>query len=137
MRISVFDMRQLYQEWNIRPGDYLLAETENWLKGSFTLSSVVQAGSITEKARQEWASALDTGFESVFSKPPWPLPPDEELARAFFHAGTGIIQEPSLHLGGYIDESSIVGFVEIEGSSYLWKRGEEIDDQTCQWAGSL
>lgn len=92
----------------------------------------------TAKSEQKvanWIAALDKGFETLFSEVPWPLSPEEELARAFFHAGKEVVDEPALHVGGYLEESSLVGIVFIDGESYLWDVRTEVAPEARDKAG--
>jgi len=136
LRISAFDMKQLYREWEIGPGDYLVAQVENWQKGNFSLSASPK-GPISDKKRQEWVTDLDEGFAALFSEIPWPLPPEEELARAVFRAGRSCIEQPALNIGGYLAESSLVDLVQLEGDSYLWEKNREIEPHNVAKAGTV
>ncbi len=136
LRISAFDMKQLYQEWEITPGDYLIAQVENWQKGNFSLEPIPKE-TLSDTKRQKWVSALDKGFAEIFSETPWPLPPEEEIARAFFCAGRSCIEQPALNIGGYLAASSVVDFVEFEGNTYLWKKSREIEPHNIARAGTL
>lgn len=140
--ISVFDMRRIYDTLSVHPDDYLVAELEDWRKGRFSIyppeQSEVPNKSVRSKQRiAKWVEALDEGFEKVFSHIPWPLPPDEQLARAFYRAGRKIVDRPALHVGGYLEESSIVGLVTLGEETYLWDVRKKIGTEAISNAGML
>lgn len=132
--ITVLDMADLYERWDVQEGDDLLASIQSWQKGIFELFP----GGKEPKDKKElktWVSDLDKGFERLFTEMPWPLPSDEELARAVYRAGRKVVKNPPLHFGGYLNRSSLVGFVQIEGDTYLWKKNEEISPDAQARAG--
>jgi hypothetical protein len=134
--ISVFDMEKFYLEENIRPGDYLIARLEDWNKGRFFIQALPEHR-VEEGEREIFVKKLDSGFLKTIEEVDWPLPPAEELARAFFHAGKEIISHPSIHMGGYLQESSRIGLVKIGHDTYLWDKTVEPDSFARSFAGSL
>jgi hypothetical protein len=140
--VSVFDMHSIYDTFSLRPGDYLVAQLEDWKKGQFVIYPPAKSETPTESAgsRQriaKWIDALDKGFEKLIAEIPWPLPPDEELARAFFRAGKGVVDKPALHVGGYLEESSCIGIIAQDDDTYLWDAREGMSPEAQSMAGKL
>ncbi len=134
--VSVFEMEKLYAEWDIKSGDYLRATLEDWNRGTFFLESL--AGTqVDEEARIFFIKKLDSGFRKTIEKVDWPLPPEEEMARAFFHAGRELLNNPSLHLGGYLEHSNKIGLVKVGRDTYLWDKTVEPNSFARSFAGSL
>lgn len=134
--VSVFDMAKLYREGDIRPGDYLRAGLEDWNKGVFSLE-ILPAEQIDEEAKNFFVKKLDSGFLKTIGEVDWPLPPAEELARAFFYAGPELIRDPALHIGGYVAVSKNFGLVKVGRDTYLWDKNTEPDSFARSFAGSL
>jgi hypothetical protein len=134
--VSVVDMRSCYAKWNLQPGDYLTATLLDWKNGSFSLAPA-KADTFDLRRTEAFVASLDRGFMIQMDEISWPLPPPEELARAFFSAGREVIEEPALHVGGYLARSERIGLVEIEGDTYLWDKQSEPDDSARHLAGRL
>lgn len=133
--VSAFDMSAIDDELSLRPGDYLIAQLTDWRKGQFILYPEESAQS--KQRTTKWVETLDKGFDTLLSEIPWPLPPDEELARAFFLAGRQVVDKPALHVGGYLEMSSRIGIVSEDESTYLWDARREMNTKERALAGSV
>jgi hypothetical protein len=134
--VSVLDMRSLYRKWQIQPGYGLWATLTNWRKGEFTL---VPAGEPAgdDRAAARFVERLDRGFAELMEEVEWPLPPEEELSRAFFRAGREIIEKPPLHPGGYLARSERIGLVRFGVDTFLWSKERTPKDFARSRAGML
>ncbi|MDR1398959.1 MAG: plasmid pRiA4b ORF-3 family protein [Treponema sp.] len=121
VQITVFDLRTLYHEWGFKRGDAILCETHNWTEGIYTISYLSE-----EKRRglmassTKWISALETGFHKVFHTRGFIEEIDEQIAYAYYYAGTAILKTPPIHLGGFIELTNKVHILSMGFETKLW-----------------
>ncbi len=128
VQITAFDMADPYRRLGFEHGDALRLTVEDWGAGRFRFERL-PAGRWREGAarRRAWIARLEEGFEEAFRLLGFPADMEEVLAYAFFFAGKGAMEEPSLHLGGFLEASRKVDLVTIGTDTCLWRRGEAPD----------
>ncbi|MDR3343200.1 MAG: plasmid pRiA4b ORF-3 family protein [Treponema sp.] len=125
--LTVFDCADLYQAWQVTAGDSLLLEVKDWLKGIFTVSFMA-------RARQQelmmwsggWIKKLEQGFRETFNTFNLQKSIEEQIAYAYYFAGKELLQEPPIHVGGFLDVSDKVYLISFGIEGKLWHE-QEID----------
>ncbi len=134
--IQAFNMKQQYRKWGISEGSYLKATLTDWSRGSF----IIEAVSESERNRQNeelWVSRLEAGFLTMWKERSWPMPPDEELSRAFHRAGRDLLDTPPLHLGGFFEQSGRVKMIPLGNRTYIWDADRDWDENSIAMAGRI
>jgi hypothetical protein len=132
VEITVFDMKGLYRDLEFSYGDYFLAEAEDWDEGIFSLE-YLPASKMAKDSREveKWIEMLENGFFKTFDRL-GPIPDlAEVIAHAFFFAGQEVIENPRLHLGGFLNRSGRVEITAAGLNTYLWKKSESVEEAMC------
>jgi len=129
VEITVFEMKNLYREFDFNYGDYFLATVENWDEGIFSLQYMPASKMKKDSGEvKKWIKMLENGFIKAFD---WlgPIPIlTDVIAHAFFFADREVTKNPRLHLGGFFSRSDRVGLTEAGSNTYLWKKGESVEE---------
>jgi hypothetical protein len=134
--IQAFNMEEQYRRWDITEGSYLKATLTDWSRGSFVIEALTAA---ERKGHNEerWVNRLEEGFLDLWKERSWPMPPDEELSRAFHRAGRDLLDTPPLHLGGFFEKSGQVKMIPLGNRSYIWDTDRDWDEQSIAMAGRI
>lgn len=133
--IDALDMGRWYREWGAEEGFCLKATLSDWNSGAFTLEPATAPRD--DRAARAWIERLEGAFLDMWDERPWPLPPDEELARAFHRAGREILEDPPLHIGGFLAESRRVKVVDLDDRSFIWDIERGWDEESESRAGRI
>ncbi|MDR2403534.1 MAG: plasmid pRiA4b ORF-3 family protein [Spirochaetaceae bacterium] len=119
--ISVYDFSQLYRDWNFRDGDGILCQTEDWLKGVYTITlvSAEECRKLMDQSA-DWVQKMERGFRKTFDSFKMNISIEEQISYAYYFAGRRILKKPPLHLGKLVNNSSGIYFVAFGMESRLW-----------------
>jgi hypothetical protein len=121
LQITVFDLRDLYREWNFKKGDAILCETHDWAEGIYTIGYLSAERRRTLMASSaKWINALEAGFRKAFDTRGFIEGNDEQIAHAYYYAGTAILKTPPIHLGGFIELTNKVHILTVGFETRLW-----------------
>jgi hypothetical protein len=119
--ISVFDLAGLYRDWNFKDGDGILCQTEDWLRGVYTITfiSAEERRELMDRSA-DWVRKIEKGFRKTFDSFKMNIPIEEQISYAYYFAGKGVLKKPHLHLGGLVNDSPRVYFVAFGMETRLW-----------------
>jgi hypothetical protein len=120
--ITAFDFTSLFREWNFSFGDGLLLEVKDWMHGIYTVEHLPRKRRRElMKTSAEWIAKLEKGFLKAFDDLGLAFSLEEQIAYAYYYAGSPVLKAPPLHLGGFLDSSSRVNFVTVGIETRLWR----------------
>ncbi|MCX7655570.1 MAG: plasmid pRiA4b ORF-3 family protein [Treponemataceae bacterium] len=126
--IHTLDMRSFYRETGLLPGQSLLVQLKNWKLGYFEIVSVTVEPPTQEHAHT-WITALDRGFSQSFTTIGPGSSTEEQVAFAYWFAGSDILHNPAYALETYLyEKTNIVDVVPYGMESRFWFVGKEIPD---------
>ncbi|HOV38400.1 MAG TPA: plasmid pRiA4b ORF-3 family protein [Spirochaetales bacterium] len=121
VELDAFDFASLFTRCKLIPGGGILVTVLNWAKGEYRIEAV------SKRKRQsmlkngtEWLNTLEQGFLKSFEDLGLKYPIEEQIAYAYFYAGKKILSNPPIHLGGFIESSSLIHFVDFGTEKRLW-----------------
>lgn len=127
--ITTYDLGQVDRELDLQNGDGLIMTVEDWGTGTFSFEKISRENREKDPAAvAAWIEKLEKGFNQAFDDLGLPASMDETIAYAFFYAGGDLLSNPLLHLGGFLEKSKAVGITGFGDSTYLWRKGEKIED---------
>ena len=128
--ITVFSMQQLYREWEFREGDGFLLTVRSWKEGDFVLEHVSREDRNADpEGEKEWISRLEEGFDITFDTLGISAEMPDQIAYAFYYGGSELLENPAIHLGGFLSKSDFLGFQKLGRDTYLWRNGEDLQEQ--------
>jgi hypothetical protein len=120
--VTAFDFASLFEEWNFGFGDGLLLEVQDWIHGIFTVEHLPgKRRHDLMKASADWIAKLEKGFLKTFDDLGLAFSLEEQIAHAYYYAGSPVLKTPPLHLGGFLDSSRRVNFVTLGIETRLWR----------------
>ena len=129
--ITTYDLGQVDRELDLQNGDGLIMTVEDWRAGIFSFEKISRENREKDPAAvAAWIEKLEKGFDQTFDDLGLPASMDETIAYAFFYAGGDLLSNPLLHLGGFLEKSNAVRITGLGNSTYLWRKGEKIEDAT-------
>jgi hypothetical protein len=125
VNITVFDCTDLYRQWNFTPGDSIICEVKDWAAGVYAVGyiSYEKRRALMDRS-MKWIAALEKGFRKAFDIFGVKMDIEEQISYAYYYAGKEILQEPPIHLGGFLDISDKVHLVPFGIESKLWYEKE-------------
>jgi hypothetical protein len=121
VQVTVFDFAPAFDRWKFVFGDGVLLVVEDWIRGVFTIDHVKKKKRLElMKDSEDWIRGLEKGFSKTFDDLGLNFPLEEQVAYAYFYAGKRVLKNPPLHLGGFIDSSPRVNFVDYGAETRLW-----------------
>ena len=135
--VKTLDMRNIYREVSLVPGDRFAVKTLDWKNGSFELTKVA-AKEWSEADLETWLLAAEAGFEKSFSGLGPASSTEEQIAYAYWYGGPRMRQVPAYSLEEYLYQKTN----KIELSAYgiesrFWYAGREIPDQDGLSTGNM
>jgi hypothetical protein len=132
VEISGFDFSTAFERWSFKFGDGFILTVEDWLLGVFSLEYISKAGrkDLMQKSG-DWIEKLEKGFLKSFDDLDLDFSLEEQIAYGYFYAGKQVFKSPPIHLGGFIDSSSHIHFVDYGTETRLW-RDAHIDPAALQ-----
>jgi hypothetical protein len=126
--IQTLDMRNIYRELALVPGDRFVARTLNWAEGSFSLERV-RKDAWSGPDLHAWQEAAEEGFEASFKLLGPGESTEEQIAYAYWHGGERMRELPAFALEDFLYEQTD----RIETTPYgietrFWFAGKEIPD---------
>jgi hypothetical protein len=126
--IQTLDMRNLYRELALVPGDRLVVRSLNWKKGSFSLERAGR-NEWSKADLDAWQEAAEEGFEASFELLGPGESTEEQIAYAYWHGKERMRELPAYALEEFLYERTD----RIETASYgietrFWFAGREIPD---------
>ena len=119
--ITVYDLQNAFLGREISDVERILFTVVDWDQGLFSISPASELDGLD--ARERWVRRLERGFDRAFDDLGLPASMEETIAYAMFYAGRSILNNPSLHLGGFVQESDFVDFVPFGPDTCLWQKG--------------
>jgi hypothetical protein len=126
--ITTLDLRALYRETGLVPGNGLVVQVSDWKAGVFTIQDVWRESAPSDAAA-EWARMLEQGFFTAFDTIGPGASTEEQLAFAFWFGGPRLLDIPAMDV-----ETFMYSYTEkIDTVSYgmetrFWYAGKEIPD---------
>ncbi|MDR1949366.1 MAG: plasmid pRiA4b ORF-3 family protein [Spirochaetaceae bacterium] len=123
--ISVYDCSKLYKQWNFKAGDGILCRVDDWASGFYSITHL--PGEERQKSADrsaDWGKAMEKGFRQTFDRFKMGIPIEEQIAYGYYYAGSGVLKDPPIHLGGLVDASPRIHFVAFGMESHLWYEEE-------------
>jgi len=119
--LTVYDFALPFERWNFKFGDGLVFTVEDWSAGVYSVDfvSMKERKSLMKKSR-DWIARMEKGFLKAFDDLGLDYPMEEQIAYGYYYAGKEVQKNPPIHLGGFIDSSSKVNFVEYGMEIRLW-----------------
>ena len=130
--LTVTDCSALFQDWNFKRGDLLLAEVADWR------GSVVRIRPLcshkenpfqqrpVDQQRQEWSKVLEKRLLESFETYGPGNTIEEQLARVFFIHKQELCKDVSGTIEDAIKHSKLVGMEQYGVESRLWFKGQEV-----------
>ncbi|MEJ5188898.1 plasmid pRiA4b ORF-3 family protein [Treponema sp. J25] len=126
--IHTLDMRSFYRETGVLPGQSILVQLKNWKLGYFEIVSVVAEPPKQEEANI-WIEALDRGFSQSFNSIGPGSSTEEQVAFAYWFAGSDVLHHPAYALETYLyEKTNVVDVVPYGMESRFWFVGKDIPD---------
>ena len=127
--IKTLDMRNIYREAALVPGDRFVVQTLDWKLGNFNLE---KAGRDEWKAAdlEEWFLAAEKAFEESFDKLGPASCTEEQIAYAYWYSDARMKEVPAYSLEDYLYKKTS----KVETAAYgietrFWYAGREIPDR--------
>ena len=119
--LTVYDFSVPFEKWGFKFGDGLLFTVEDWSEGIYSVDHVPakERKSLMKKSK-DWIERMEKGFLKAFDDLGLDYPMEEQIAYGYYYAGKEALKQPPIHLGGFIDSSSKVNFVEYGMETRLW-----------------
>ncbi|MCX7788033.1 MAG: plasmid pRiA4b ORF-3 family protein [Spirochaetes bacterium] len=132
VEVEAFDLSDRIKQWKLKPGGGFLVTVLDWVKGSYQIEPLSKRKRQSLlKAGTEWMRTLEQGFYQSFEDLDLKYPIEEQIAYAYFYAGKKVLTNPPIHLGGFIESSSLIHFVDVGLENRLWHTphvaNEELD----------
>jgi hypothetical protein len=126
--IQTLDMRNIYRELALVPGDRFVVRTLDWKEGSFSLERVGK-DEWSQADLSAWQEAAEGGFEGSFKLLGPGESTEEQIAYAYWHGGERMRELPAYALEDFLYEQTD----RIETAPYgietrFWFAGREIPD---------
>jgi len=125
--IKVFDFSQWFARTGFQENDAVECTVEDWISGTYSIRRVSEK-ELKEREILYWKKNLESGFQRVFDEFSLPVKPDEQIAHAFFYAGETILDNPPVHLGGFLSLSDKVDFLRYGNQVFLWHQDTSPED---------
>ncbi len=124
--LTVVDLKEFYAESGFRDGDTLVLTVLDWAKGVLSLErSTAKETAAARKSRgRAWLRKMESALETVFDEFGSQTFADEQLAQAFFAAGSSLTEDPVLSIADFLDRSKLVEPVIVGVDLILWWVGE-------------
>jgi hypothetical protein len=126
--IKTLDMRGIYREAGLVPGDSFIVTIEDWKACVFKLERVA-AGAWKADSLNEWAAAAEDAFLESFKRLGPGVAIDEQIAWAYFYGDRRLLDVPAYSLEDFLYEKTdkiAITYFGIE--SRFWYAGKEIPD---------
>jgi hypothetical protein len=125
VHFTVFDFSDFFKAKKFVFGDALVCTVKDWDQGiySFEYQKQEKKHSASEW-EDKWFRKLEKGFKKTFDQFGIKMPIEEQIAHAYFFAGPDVLKKPPIHLGGFVNASQVVNFVELGMESRLWYQEE-------------
>jgi len=121
VELEAFDLAERIKRWKLRSGGGLLVTVLDWVKGSYQIEPISKRKRQSLlKAGSEWLRTLEKGFYRSFEDLDLKYPIEEQIAYAYYYAGKQVLSNPPIHLGGFIESSSLIHFVDVGLENRLW-----------------
>ncbi len=132
VEVEAFDLTERIKRWKLKSGSGFLVTVLDWVKGSYQIDPISKRKRQSLlKAGTEWMRALEQGFYQSFEDLDLKYPIEEQIAYAYYYAGKKVLSNPPIHLGGFIESSSLIHFVDVGLENRLWHTphvaNEELD----------
>ncbi len=132
VEVEAFDLAERIKRWKLKSGGGFLVTVLDWVRGSYQIEP------LSRRKRQSllkdgaaWIRALEKGFRKSFEDLDLKYPIEEQIAYAYYYAGKKVLKNPPIHLGGFIESSSLIHFVDVGLENRLWHTphvaNEELD----------
>ena len=126
VEVSVFECVELYHKHNMQVGDYFVATVTDWINGDVELESVpATAHHSNVAAIHRWVATLDTELEKLIDEFGSAITAEDQLRMAFCKGGHFMIENPVLHIGGFLPLAKKVHLVPQSGFALFWNKGEK------------
>ncbi|MDR1626829.1 MAG: plasmid pRiA4b ORF-3 family protein [Spirochaetia bacterium] len=120
--VTAFDFTSLFKEWDFSFGDGILMEVKDWTRGIFTAEHLPgKRRRELMKTSDDWIAKLEKGFLKTFDDLGLAFSLEEQIAYAYYYAGSPVLKMPPLHIGGFLDSSHRVHFVTLGIETRLWR----------------
>ncbi len=121
VEVEAFDLADRIKRWKLKGGGGLLLTVLDWVKGTYRVEPVSRRKRQSLlKASTEWMQTLEQGFYQSFEDLDLKYPIEEQIAYAYYYAGKKVLSNPPIHLGGFIESSSLIHFVDVGLENRLW-----------------
>ena len=135
--LNVFNMSKFYKETAFNSGDYILAEVIDYNKGICNIeylpakSLINSVGDISNWCHDFQEAVLET--VKKYDNCTHELNIYKQLSEAFYIADKSLLEQPVIHLGGFLNFSEKVEMVNNDSNTILW----EVDREYVPPARSL
>ncbi len=124
--VSVIDMSELYPHLAFSSGDCLVMTCVDWSNGTFMVSHLPEAERLDKFSEiKEWTERLAAGCESSFQVSGPNVSIEQQLAEAFYSGGRFLLENPYVHVGGFLAQNQTVDLVCQPEFTILWRKGED------------
>ena len=121
VELEAFDLADRIKRWKLKSGGGLLVTVLDWRKGSYQIEPISKRKRQSLlKSGAEWLRTLEKGFHRSFEDLDLKYPIEEQIAYAYYYAGKHVLSNPPIHLGGFIESSSLIHFVDVGLENRLW-----------------
>jgi hypothetical protein len=112
------------------PEDGMLFEVRDWLNGIYMVRYVSkEEGQELRSHGGPWVAKLEQGFQRTFDTFGIRIPIDEQIAYSYYYGGRELLQDPPLHLGGFLEASHRVYIIPFGMQTRVWHEKEFNFDQ--------
>jgi hypothetical protein len=126
--LQTLDMRNLYRELSLVPGDRFVVRTLDWKDGSFALERV-EKDAWSKADLQAWQEAAEKGFEESFKLLGPGESTEEQLAYAYWHGGERMRDLPAYALEDFLyEQTDRIEITPYGIETRFWFAGKEIPD---------
>ncbi|MEI6387643.1 MAG: plasmid pRiA4b ORF-3 family protein [Spirochaetota bacterium] len=125
VRISAFDLSELYARAGLVAGDYLLFRFLDALGRHFSVEGL-PAGSIDATDKAKSFSCMEEGFRSAMAALQMPGPNSELLRAAMLAAPPQLRSAPKTSLSEFVTEGGLLGMSSFGGAEFLWEKGVDV-----------
>lgn len=126
MTVSVVDMAELFPRLAFVSGDCLVMTCDDWSNGMFSVSRLPEAERLDKFAEiKEWTDRFAAGCEISFQESGPNVSIEQQLAEAFYAGGRFLLENPYLHVGGFLAQNQTVELVRQPDFTILWRKGED------------
>ncbi len=125
-KVTVMNMKKFYKKHNFKPGDTILMYVESFIEGVFSMRYRSKAELSEEKGTiLKWCTLFTEGIEKAIDDYNPGMSLEKEVAIALILNGDFLLNNPVIHLGGWLGMTKKIRIKPLMDKSILWNKDSE------------